>query len=510
MTSLFIQSVKIKIKMGDRFCGEKILHSVFLRPDNLKSIFSQVMLNKKGATSLQLATLELNLGVIPEVQFDIQFNQRLSQVFAQCLVSEEASVGGAQRINLQTPHPGLQEWINEYHPDEKALFQQARDCVQPGTRNTLLKDSPASLLQRLLRQLLEGAWKYPKVMPACWYNRVTAGRLSTGALLYLLNSQEGQDWLSQHTPAVSLMTDWAAAVQGEIPSELVVLLLTGSLPSDSALPRQLACPPGVVARWLLPLWNQPAVRQAIRRQKGGHCVQQIDACLGLCVPRRNHAFMPEDTGMYAVSQAALSRDSNILGEAISTTSRRRQSGRDALGSLDESVLSGKGVTNAGVLLLWPLLPQWFSQLGLWRDAAFISDAARWQAVFYLDRLVWGESNPTADRLILNQVLCGVSLLTPEPLAEALGVLQQPLIDDWLTVIGQQLAGWQTLSPTDIRQLFLQRPGELNMEGTFPQVIVHSEPYDFLLKDWPWPMTLASFPWTEQPLTIVWPLTGMTG
>lgn len=92
----------------------------------------------------------------------------------------------------------------------------------------------------------------------------------------------------------------------------------------------------------------------------------------------------------------------------------------------------------------------------------------------------------------------------------LSLLQLQQIDDWLAAIGQQLPGWQKLSLTDIRQLFLQRAGEISTEGPVPQISVWPEPYDFLLRDWPWPMTLASFPWTEQPLTIVWPLDGFTG
>ncbi|OON39836.1 hypothetical protein BTJ39_12460 [Izhakiella australiensis] len=158
-----------------------------------------------------------------------------------------------------------------------------------------------------------------------------------------------------------------------------------------------------------------------------------------------------------------------------------------------------------MLLLWPLIPKLFSRLNLWEEDRFISDSARWQAMYCLDWLVWGDTIVTPERLILNQLLCGVSLLTDASQVDALAPLQQKDMDEWLIAIGQQLAGWQKLSLTDIRQLFLQRRGEISTEGAFPQIKVRSEPYDYLLRDWPWPMTLAVLPWTQQPLAIVWQL-----
>ncbi|HBV9945482.1 TPA: hypothetical protein MEA92_004324, partial [Klebsiella aerogenes] len=224
--------------------------------------------------------------------------------------------------------------------------------------------------------------------------------------------------------------------------------------------------------------------------------------------------LPQGRGMPSdARQVALSRDNTMLPECKGIPAASRctmQPGKDGLRSPDMLCPSGQVISNAGLLLLWPLLPQLFSHLGLWAEAEFVSDAARWQAVYALDRLVRGEGNPTEERLTLNQMLCGVSCSASAPPTAPLSLLQLQQTDDWLTAIGQQLPGWQKLSPADIRQLFLQREGEISTEGTVPQISVWPQPWDFLLRDWPWPMTLASFPWTEQPLTIVWPLNGFTG
>ncbi|MFV8801080.1 contractile injection system tape measure protein [Yersinia enterocolitica] len=582
MNSLLIDKFKLHLRIANRLSGERLLCVIPLNADRLKSVLLHVI-DKYGTTPLCLNKLEINIGAIPLIQFDTQFNQRLAQAFAQCLAREHASIAGQQSVRMLTSNATESSvLLGGFHFDGEGLFQLARCCLTSHTFKTLLQDSPAYQLKQLLKRLLEGAWQSPKMLPVCWYGRVTAGRLSIAAILYLLKSQRGHDWLMhQHAPTASQVTDWAKAiVQGEVPPEQVAELLTGNRPSDSILLGQPAYPALIVMRWLLPLWRQPAVRQVIHRLKGGRGVQRLDAYLSCCLQRQDDDAMREEQGMHNVPeqvaplqdntmlspdggmesdaqqvvrsrynatlsknrgmpsdplqvallpessalpqgrgmpsdalQIALSRDNAMLPECegIPAASRRTmQSGKGGLRSPSESRSSSLGISNAGLLLLWPLLPQLFSLLGLWEEEQFVSDVARWQAVYSLDRLVWGKVSPTEERLTLNQVLCGVSCSTAVPPPAPLSLLQLQQIDDWLAAIGQQLPGWQKLSLTDIRQLFLQRAGEISTEGPVPQISVWPEPYDFLLRDWPWPMTLASFPWIELPLTIVWPLNGFTG
>ncbi|WP_232246908.1 contractile injection system tape measure protein [Serratia plymuthica] len=474
--------------------GENLLYSHVVSAKNIKDTLSHFVHDSGIVDVIKFDKWVLKLDAIPASQFDTLFIPRLAQAFAERLASEQASIAGRQVVKMVTPNAtDSSVLLGRYHLDGEGLIQLARCCLTPQTFKTLLQDSSAYQLQQLLKLLLDGGWQSPKVLPVFWYGRVTASRLSIAAALYLLNSQRGHDWLMhQHSPTASQVTGWAKAIaRGEIPPEQVAQLLTGNRASDSALPDQRAYSPLVVMRWLLPLWRQPAVRQAIHRLKGGRGVQHLDAYLSRCLQRQEDDAMREGKGMQSdAGQVALPRDN-----AISPNAPRS---------------SSQGISNAGLLLLWPLLPQLFSQLSLWEEEQFVSDAARWQAVYGLDRLVWGEVSPTEERLTLNQVLCGVSCSASVPPPAPLSLLQQQQIDDWLASIGQQLPGWQKLSLTDIRQLFLQRAGKISTQGAIPQISVWPEPYDFLLRDWPWPMTLASFPWTEQPLTIVWPLTDFTG
>lgn len=538
MSRVLIHKVKCQIRVGGRLSGERLLHSVLLGSDNLKSALLQGLRNNTVKISLRLNTMDLNLGAISVAQFETLFIPRLAQAFAERLACEQASAAGQQAMKMATSGATASGMLpGGYHPDGEGLIRLARDCLTPQTFKTLLQDSPVYQLQHLLKRLLEEAWHSPKMLPASWYDRVTADRVSAAAMLYLLKSQQEHDWLMyQHAPTASQVAGWTKAIaRREIPPEQVMQLLTGNQPFDSISPGQPACPSLVVMRWLLPLWRQPAVRRVIHRLKGRQGVQCLDAYLSRCLQRQDDVMQAEK-GMQSVReqvavpqdnkalspgremesdarQIALSRDNTMLPECKgipAASPRTMQPGKDGLRSPDTLCPSGQVISNAGLLLLWPLLPQLFSHLGLWAEAEFVSDAARWQAVYALDRLVRGEGNPTEERLTLNQMLCGVSCSASAPPTAPLSLLQLQQTDDWLTAIGQQLPGWQKLSPADIRQLFLQREGEISTEGAVPQISVWPQPWDCLLRDWPWPVTLASFPWTEQPLTIVWPLNGFTG
>lgn len=541
---------------GKRWC-DKIAASYLLNAEQIKDTLKLTTQNIVITGEIKVDKWVLNLGVIPMAKFDSLFIPRLAQAFAERLACAQTSITGQQAMKMATSNATESSvLLDGKHLNTEELIQLAHSCLTPQIFKALLQDSPAYQLQQLLKRLLEEAWQSPKMLPVCWYGRVTAGRLSIAAILYLLKSQEGHDWLMhQHAPTVSQVADWAKAiVQGEIPPEQVAELLTVNRSPDSILLGQPAYPALTVMRWLLPLWRQPAVRKVIYRLKGGRGVQRLDTYLSRCLQRQDDNVVQEENGMHSLpDQGALSQDNTVLSPdrgtepdvqqvvrsrynatqsknrgipsdnlqitlsrlpecgGIAAASRRTmQPGKGCLRAPNAPYSLSQGISNAGLLLLWPLLPQLFSLLGLWEEERFVSDAARWQAVYGLDRLVWGDVSPTEGRLTLNQVLCGGACSTSVPLSMPLSLLQLQPIDDWLAAIGQQLPGWQKLSLTDIRQLFLQRAGEISTEGPVPQISVWPEPYDFLLRDWPWPMTLASFPWTEQPLTIVWPLDGFTG
>jgi hypothetical protein len=171
---------------------------------------------------------------------------------------------------------------------------------------------------------------------------------------------------------------------------------------------------------------------------------------------------------------------------------------------DMAPISGKtmSVSNAGCLIFWPLLPTFFSIFGLLEKQMFTSQQARVDAVCLLDWLIWGDDEISDGRLSLNKVICGLPINFEAawcaPAAE-----HKVLITEWLEKIREQLPVWKKMGITDIRSLFLQRPGEINWENSGVEIHVTSEAYDALIDNWPWPMNMACFNWLQQPLTIRW-------
>ncbi|EYU14443.1 contractile injection system tape measure protein [Photorhabdus aegyptia] len=160
------------------------------------------------------------------------------------------------------------------------------------------------------------------------------------------------------------------------------------------------------------------------------------------------------------------------------------------------------VNNAGILVLWPMLPALFNQFGLLEEQKFIHRQAPFSAINFLNYLIWGNEEIQTELNILNNVLCGLMVNEPIELAPV-EPEKQLIIDQWLDVIISQLPGWKKLTRNDARQLFLQRPGELLISDQEINITVEHQPFDMLLTDWPWPLNIAKLPWLDRPLKIDW-------
>nr|WP_231398215.1 contractile injection system tape measure protein [Photorhabdus temperata] len=160
------------------------------------------------------------------------------------------------------------------------------------------------------------------------------------------------------------------------------------------------------------------------------------------------------------------------------------------------------VSNAGILVLWPILPALFNRLGLLEAQKFIHRQAQFNAVCLLDYFIWGNEEVQTERKILNNVLCGLmagEIIELAPLESE----KKLIIEQWLDAIINQLPTWKKLGRNDVRQLFLQRPGELLIDNQEIKITVQHQPFDLLLTDWPWPLNIAKFPWLNRPLQIDW-------
>lgn len=161
------------------------------------------------------------------------------------------------------------------------------------------------------------------------------------------------------------------------------------------------------------------------------------------------------------------------------------------------------VAGAGLALLWPLLPQLFSNAGLLEEGIFTDDQARWQAMACLDWLAWGDEALAEWRTPVARLLCGIALNEPFlsfPPPQAL----QATLDGWLERAFSAVSPLNRCSVNDLRFLFLQRYGLLSTEERVT-LVTESNAADILLHNLPWPLTSIMLPWLSAPISVGWTL-----
>jgi hypothetical protein len=181
------------------------------------------------------------------------------------------------------------------------------------------------------------------------------------------------------------------------------------------------------------------------------------------------------------------------------------------GEPEESLPPQLHVSNAGIVLLWPLLPRLFTQMDLLektqQDAPyrFINQQTQQRAVGVLDALIWADDAPAEWRCMVNKWLCNWPLSAP--LADGLPESEatRAFLNGWLSTLRVQIPGLQHCEPDELRALFLQRPGMMQEERHGWRLMVEPHPSDIMLAKLPWPLQQLTLPWLAEPLAVTWQL-----
>ncbi|MCW7546523.1 contractile injection system tape measure protein [Photorhabdus sp. APURE] len=282
-------------------------------------------------------------------------------------------------------------------------------------------------------------------------------------LLQKLSTEHRQDLppLSQHQLSLII----TAIQKGEIKTENILQLL-----QHPALYNQTG------TAWLAPLWQLGSISQRCKKHLS------IDQYNKLSQRFMTNNLTPDNLHV---------KDNNC--SQLSDINRPH---------FESGLSSPYQVSNAGILILWPMLPTLFNQLGLLEEKEFIHHQAQFRAVDFLDYLIWGNEEGQVERKTLNKVLCGL-MIDEETQLIPVEPEEQRIIEQWLDAIIVQLPGWKKLSCNDVRQLFLQRPGELLIDEQEIKITLQHQPFDLLLADWPWPLNIVKLPWLNRPLQVDW-------
>ncbi|MBS9427305.1 contractile injection system tape measure protein [Photorhabdus akhurstii] len=463
-----LNRIIITITANNPQVAKKVLHGSLLNQSSINklinSYFNPYIIN----ANIYLETLTLNLGEIRLDDFNSLFpillNATLIQALSQYQVNNQTDIEKfIHYLHQKNPtlNPmekikknkitdvNIKELINQLsHIQNNWTLLLARSCLSEHSLQNILAIREPALLTAISRKLSENT-----VTPQHQEEPVSSWQLILNALKYI------QQHNTQEIP--------------EPDAKIISRITTGinngkiNIASIIALFRQTATGNSPLNNWLKPLWQTIPVSQYCKKYLSVEEYQYLSKYF-ITTGENNHN-QPRN-------------DNTQLPEPI--------------------LLPEQPINNAGILVLWPILPALFNQLGLLEKQKFIHRQAQFSAVVILDYLIWGTEKAPIERKGLNSILCG--LMTDENI-ESISIEpeKQLIIDQWLDAAIAQLPAWKKLSRNDARQLFLQRPGELRIDEQEINITVQHQPFDALLSDWPWPLNIAKLPWLDHPLLINW-------
>ncbi|KGM29695.1 hypothetical protein KS18_02140 [Photorhabdus luminescens] len=463
-----LNRIIITIEANSTQVAKKVLHGSLLNQSSINklinSYFNPYIIN----ANIYLETLTLNLGEIRLDDFNSLFpillNATLIQALSQYQVNNQTDIEKfIHYLHQKNPtlNPmekikknkitdvNIKELINQLsHIQNNWTLLLAKSCLSEHSLQNILAIREPALLTAISRKLSENT-----VTPQHQEEPVSSCQLILNALKYI----------QQHN------TQEIPKPDAKIISRITTELNNGKINITSiiALFRQTATYNSPLNNWLKPLWQTIPVSQYCKK------------------------YLSVEEYQY------LSKYFITTGE-----NNHNQPRNDNTQRPEPILLPEQPINNAGILVLWPILPALFNQLSLLEKQKFTHRQAQFSAVVILDYLIWGTEKAPIERKGLSPILCGI---IPDENIESVPIEpeKQLIIDQWLDAAIAQLTAWKKLSRNDARQLFLQRPGELRIDEQEINITVQHQPFDALLSDWPWPLNIAKLPWLDHPLLINW-------
>jgi hypothetical protein len=159
------------------------------------------------------------------------------------------------------------------------------------------------------------------------------------------------------------------------------------------------------------------------------------------------------------------------------------------------------IENAGLILLHPFLPQFFTALGIAAEDQLIQPE---RALCLLHFLTTGLLIAPEYELILAKILCNIPLETP---VESDMELTESETDEAEALLKAVIRHWEALRNTGIDGLrgeFLLRFGKLSVRADGDWLLqVEEKTADILLNQLPWGISMIKLPWMQKMLWVEW-------
>lgn len=162
------------------------------------------------------------------------------------------------------------------------------------------------------------------------------------------------------------------------------------------------------------------------------------------------------------------------------------------------------VSNAGLVLLHPLLKYFFDGLGLLdKKLQFKSPDHAIKAVHLLQYAATKNRVFPEHELALNKILCGIDLAEPIPKEMDLTAEEITECDNLLATVLERWPALKTKRTDTLRDTYLKREGILSFKNQGWNLRIERNTFDVMLDKLPWGISIISLPWNTQILYVEW-------
>jgi hypothetical protein len=161
------------------------------------------------------------------------------------------------------------------------------------------------------------------------------------------------------------------------------------------------------------------------------------------------------------------------------------------------------IRNAGLIILSPYLETLFEKCGLTNNNEFIDNQSKFIAVRLLEYAATGTTGSEENELVINKLLCGLSVLDTIGVNINLSNENKEILDGLLNAVIQHWTALGNTSIDGLRESFLQREGRLEEHEEQYHLDVEQRAYDILLDHIPWSFHNIGLKWMEKNILVEW-------
>lgn len=163
------------------------------------------------------------------------------------------------------------------------------------------------------------------------------------------------------------------------------------------------------------------------------------------------------------------------------------------------------VTNAGLVLLAPLLPHYFKTLELTGEKnQFVSPEAAERALCLMQHIATGQTENFEEHdLVFNKIMCGLPILMPLKTEIIISEKEKEESDKLLQVVVERWTALKNTSPASMRDAFIKRDGILKHQVNGWTLKIERQTIDILIDRLPWGISVIKLPWSDEIIFVDW-------